>query len=77
LASPGEQDVATRQVYPAGDECAQNQRQEHPVFEGDVNGKRKEIKADVPAIEGVKLAIRHLINVPQDRVPIFVFGCGH
>ena len=69
-ASLVEHDVAVREIYCAGDKSAQDERQQHPVLERDVGGKREEIKADVLAVEGIALSVRHLVDEAEDHVPV-------
>ena len=74
---PSRYDVAVRQIHCAGDESAQDERQQHPVLERDVGGKRKEIKANVLAVEGIALSVRHLVDEPENHVPVFDLARGH
>jgi hypothetical protein len=43
-------DVAMHPIHGSGDEKAQDERQQDPIFEDDVGGKGEEIKADVLAV---------------------------
>jgi uncharacterized protein YoxC len=59
-----------RPIHGAGDESAQDECQQQPVLESDVDGKRKKIKANVLAVEGIALSVRHLVDEPENQVPV-------
>ena len=65
-----------RKIYCAGEESAQDHRHQHPVLECDICGKRKEIKPDVLAVEGIALSVRHLVDEPENQVPVSSLTCG-
>ena len=64
-------------VHRSGDEKAQDERQQQPIFEDDIGGKGEEIEADVLAELGIALAIRHLIDEAQEQVPVAHLPCGN
>ena len=64
-------------VHRSGDENAQDERQHHPVFEDDIGGKGEEIEADVLAVQGIAVSIRHLIDEAQEQVPVAHLPCGN
>src|SRR5713101_4501783 len=70
-----EYDVAMRPIHRAGDESAPGERQQHPVLERDIGGKREEIEADVLAEKGIALSVWCLVDEPKDHVP--VTGLAH
>src|SRR5215470_9010675 len=50
----------------SGKECAQQKREQHPILDDDICGQRKEIEADVLAVEWVIRAIGHVIEEPRN-----------
>ena len=52
-ARSGVFDVAVYPIDRSGEERAQEKREKHPVLGCDIGGQRKEIKADVIAVEWV------------------------
>ena len=63
-------DFAVHEVYRSGHEGAQDQDQQHPVLERDVDRQREEVEADVFAEQRIVLAVRHLVDEPEDQVPL-------
>jgi hypothetical protein len=57
-------------IHRSGDEKAQDERQQQPIFDDDIGGKGEEIEADVLAVLRIALAIRHLIDVSQEHAPV-------
>ena len=63
-------DFAVHEVHRAGHEGAQQQDQQHPVLERDVDRQREQVEADVLAEQRIVLAVRHLVDEPEDQVPL-------
>ena len=63
-------DVAVDPIDRSREECAQEEREKHPILDCDVSGQRKEIEANVIVEDGVARAIRHLIEELQEDSPI-------
>ena len=63
-------DVAMHEVNRSGHQGAQEQDQQQPVLERDVDRQRKQVEADVVVEQRIVLAVRHLIDEPQDQVPL-------
>ena len=63
-------DFAMHEVHRSGHEAAQEQDQQHPVLERDVDRKREEVEADVLVEQRIVLAVRHLVDEPEDQVPL-------
>ena len=63
-------DFAVRDVHRCGDESAQDQDRQHPVLERDVDRQREEVKANVLVKQRITLAVRHLVEIPEDQVPL-------
>ena len=62
-------DVAVYPIDRSGEERAQEKREKHPILGCDIGRQRKEIKADVIAVEWVVRAIGHLIEELQEDTP--------
>src|SRR5262249_51927578 len=69
-ASLVEHDVAMRPIHRTGDESAPDERQQHPILDRDIGGKREEIEADVLAVERIALSVWRLVDEPKDHVPV-------
>ena len=72
-----EREVAVRPIYCAGDKGAQYERQQHPVLERDVGGKREEIETDVLPVEGIALSVRRLADEAEGHVPVVSLAQGN
>jgi hypothetical protein len=57
-------------IHCSGDEKAQDERQQHPIFEYYIGWKGEEIEADVLVVQGIALSIRHLIDESQEHIPV-------
>jgi hypothetical protein len=76
-ASLIEGDATVHPIHRSSDENAQDEHQQQPIFEGDIGGKGEEIEADVLLVQGIALAIRHLVDESQERVSVAHLPCGH
>src|SRR5262249_6692933 len=63
-------------VYRPGEECAQQNGEQHPILDDNIRGQRKEIEADVLAVERVIRAIGHVIEEPQEDAPVVDLSPG-
>jgi hypothetical protein len=63
-------DFAVHEIHRSGDESAQDQDHQHPVLERDVDRQREEVEANVPVKQRIILAVRHLVDEPEDQVPL-------
>jgi len=57
-------------IHRSGNEKAQDEHQQQPIFDDDIGGKGEEIEADVLAVLRIALAIRHLIDQAQEHAPV-------
>jgi len=60
----------------SGEERAQEEREQHPIFDDDVGRQRKEIEADILVVEWVIRAIGHAIEEPQEDAPVVDLSPG-
>src|SRR5262245_65684408 len=52
-------DVAVNPIYRSGEECAQQERAQHPILDDDIGGQHEEIEADVLVVERIISAKGH------------------
>ena len=64
-----EGEVALHKIDCAGEKGAQDERQQHPILDCDVGGKRKEIEPDIFAVERIALSVWHLPDEAEGNVP--------
>ena len=64
-------------IHRSGDEKAEDEQQQKPIFEDDIGGQGEEIKADVFAVLGIAPSIRHLIDESQEHIPVADLPCGN
>src|SRR5215831_8018112 len=60
----------------SSEERAQEGREQHPILDDAIYGQRKEIEADVIAVEWVIHAIGHVIEKPQEDAPVVDLSPG-
>src|SRR5438067_11143650 len=73
VAVRAELDIAVDPVHRSGEERAQDQREQQPIFDRQISRQGKKIKADVLAEERFMLAIRNLIEKRQEHAPVVEF----
>jgi hypothetical protein len=62
-------DLSVQHIDRTGDGGARQQDQHHPVLERAVDWQREQIESDVLAEQRIVLAVRNLVDEPQDQLP--------
>src|SRR5215471_6538436 len=69
-------DTALHPTDRSGKERAQEEREQHPILDGDTGRQRKEIEADVLIVKRVVRAIGYLMEEPQEDAPVVDLSPG-
>src|SRR3981081_4102718 len=63
-------DVAMHPIDESSEERAHEEREQGPIFDGDIGGQRKEIESNVFVVKRFVRAIRHVIEKLQKNAPV-------